>query len=57
MGCCVLVALPAGQWRVEWRFEPVIAYLGLAISLLTAGLVGVMLWRGHRAAQREKQKR
>ena len=33
------VALPAGQWRVEWRFEPVIAYLGLAISLLTTVVV------------------
>ncbi|MCX7671177.1 MAG: hypothetical protein N2439_14050, partial [Anaerolineae bacterium] len=34
------VALPAGQWRVEWRFEPWIAYGGLAISLFTAAAVG-----------------
>jgi len=33
------VALPAGQWRVEWRFEPLIAYLGLAVSLATAIIV------------------
>jgi len=41
------VALPAGQWRVEWRFEPLIAYLGLAISLLTAVAVAVA-WFGWR---------
>ena len=45
------VALPAGQWRVEWRFEPVVAYLGLAISLLTAViLVAAALMRRARRA-------
>ncbi len=39
------VALPAGQWRVEWRFEPVIAYLGLVVSLLTVVTVGIAIWR------------
>jgi hypothetical protein len=29
------VALPAGQWRVEWRFQPAVVYLGLAVSLTT----------------------
>jgi hypothetical protein len=33
------VALPAGQWRVEWRFAPLIAYLGLAVSLATLGII------------------
>ncbi len=33
------VALPAGRWRVEWRFEPVVAYAGLALSLTTLLLV------------------
>ncbi len=42
------VALPAGQWRVEWRFEPVIAYLGLVVSLLTAVMVGLAIWRPSR---------
>ena len=30
------VALPAGEYRVEWRFEPTIMWAGLAISVLTA---------------------
>jgi hypothetical protein len=50
------VALPAGQWRVEWRFEPLIAYAGLAISIATAVLVGVVMWRERRAAQRESRR-
>jgi hypothetical protein len=29
------VALPAGEWNVEFRFRPVIFYAGAAISLLT----------------------
>jgi hypothetical protein len=38
------VALPAGQWRVEWRFEPLIAYLGLAVSLATMGIICGWAW-------------
>ena len=30
------VALPAGEYRVEWRFEPSMMWGGLAISVLTA---------------------
>jgi hypothetical protein len=42
------VALPAGNWRLEWRFEPLIAYLGLAVSLATA--MSVIVWvRGMRS--------
>jgi hypothetical protein len=41
------VALPAGQWRIEWRFVPLIAYLGLAISLLTALIIIGAVWRTH----------
>lgn len=40
------VALPAGEWHVEWRFEPLIAYLGLAFSLATVLVVGGAIWRG-----------
>ena len=50
------VALPAGQWRVEWRFEPLIAYAGLALSVATSVLVGAVMWRERRAAQRESRK-
>jgi hypothetical protein len=40
------VALPAGRWHLEWRFQPLSAYLGLALSALTlAGLVAVWLAR------------
>jgi hypothetical protein len=49
------VALPAGQWRVEWRFEPLVAYAGLIISIATAVLVGAAIWRERRAAQRESR--
>lgn len=41
------VALPAGQWRVEWRFEPWIAYGGLAISLVTAAAIAAA-WCGRK---------
>ena len=50
------VALPAGQWRVEWRFEPPIAHAGLLISLTTAVLVGSGMWRERRAARRESRR-
>ncbi len=33
------VALPAGHWRIEWRFEPLVAYAGLALTLATLLLV------------------
>lgn len=42
------VVLPAGAWRVEWRFEPLIAYLGLAISLATVAISGGWLWHARR---------
>lgn len=29
------VALPAGRWRVEWRYRPLSAYAGLALSGMT----------------------
>lgn len=29
------VALPAGRWQVEWRYEPTVAYIGLGLSSLT----------------------
>jgi hypothetical protein len=48
------VALPAGQWRVEWRFEPWIAYVGLAISLLTAVMVAAAMWAERRRAERRQ---
>ncbi len=39
------VVLPAGTWRVEWRFEPVIMWLGLGISALSAlGIIGTFAW-------------
>lgn len=41
------VALPAGQWRVEWRFRPLVAYAGLASSLATVAALG-MVWIGRR---------
>ncbi|MCX6029971.1 MAG: glycosyltransferase family 39 protein [Chloroflexi bacterium] len=36
------VALPAGRWQVEWRYEPTTVWIGLAVSLLTLLLAG---WR------------
>ncbi len=45
------VALPPGQWQIEWRFQPLSAYLGLALSALTlAGLAAV--WLGQRFSAR-----
>jgi len=38
------VALPAGNWRIEWRFEPLIAYGGLAVSLATMTIICVGAW-------------
>ncbi|OGO05983.1 MAG: hypothetical protein A2Y73_06740 [Chloroflexi bacterium RBG_13_56_8] len=35
------VALPQGAWRVEWSYEPTVAWLGIAISALTLVSVGV----------------
>lgn len=29
------VALPAGRWRVEWRYEPLSVHIGLGLSLVT----------------------
>jgi hypothetical protein len=38
------VALPAGRWQVEWRFEPLTVYAGMALSLTTlAALAGLLL--------------
>ncbi len=34
------VALPAGKYRVEWRFEPFSMWMGLGISVITALLMG-----------------
>lgn len=43
------VALPAGKWRVEWRFEPLVMWLGLGISTLTLGvLIGLWVTTGER---------
>jgi uncharacterized membrane protein YfhO len=39
------VALPAGHWRVEWRFNPVPVRTGLALSGLTILLVSFLLIR------------
>ena len=39
------VALPAGQWRVEWRFNPAPVRTGLALSGLTILLVSFLLIR------------
>lgn len=33
------VAVPAGSWRVEWRYESLAVYLGVGLSLLAAFLV------------------
>ncbi len=44
------VALPAGTWRVEWRFRPTIAWAGIGLSLLTALLGGYLWWRGRSEA-------
>ncbi len=38
------VALPAGTWRVEWRFRSMPAEVGIAASCLTA-VLGGLLWR------------
>jgi len=39
------VALPAGDWRIEWRFVPTSALLGLGISALTALALLGTAWR------------
>jgi hypothetical protein len=47
------VALPAGEWEVEWRFESFSAYAGLTVTLLTVTvLIGLALWRHVRASHR-----
>lgn len=39
------VALPAGEWEVEWRFRPTSVYIGLGLATLTlAAITGVGLF-------------
>jgi hypothetical protein len=38
------VALPAGTWRVEWRYEPVTVRVGSALSLTGLGITAGLLW-------------
>ena len=47
------VALPAGRWQVEWRYEPLVARIGLGVGLATlAAAVGFLRWsRRKRAAK------
>ena len=37
------VALPAGTWQVEWRFQPVVMWAGIGLSLITA-LMLLLVW-------------
>ena len=37
------IALPAGDWRIEWRYEPAIAYAGIGVTVLIALLV--VIWQ------------
>lgn len=46
------VALPAGAATVEWRFRSVVAYGGLALSMLTWLMTGWLLLRRSRKAER-----
>lgn len=39
------VALPAGQWQVEWRYESLPARIGLGISLATLIATAILLRR------------
>lgn len=39
------VALPAGRWQVEWRYEPLAARAGLALSVTTLVVTGICLGR------------
>ncbi len=41
------VALPAGRWQVEWRYESLPARIGLGISLATLIVVVILLRRPH----------
>ena len=47
------VALPAGEWEIEWRFRPLTVYVGLGLQLV-AGLVlgGQMAMSSCRASKR-----
>lgn len=37
------VALPAGQWQVEWRYEPRVVHIGLGLSLITLFVIAICL--------------
>ncbi len=42
------VALPPGEYRVEWRFEPLIMWIGIMVSMMTTmfmGGFGVYVWK------------
>lgn len=49
-------ALPTGHWRVEWRFEPTVAYGGLAISSATLLIIAGLGLRWRRMALRRREK-
>jgi hypothetical protein len=37
------VALPAGEWLIEWSFNPMVVWNGLGISVITGAIVIVLL--------------
>ena len=39
------VVVPAGAHRLRMEFQPVVLWIGLAISLATAALLGALSWR------------
>jgi hypothetical protein len=46
------VALPAGGWQVEWRFEPLTVYAGMAVTITTmAVFAGLSLRNFTRSSQ------
>ncbi|MDQ4078565.1 MAG: hypothetical protein M3220_20280 [Chloroflexota bacterium] len=47
------VALPAGEWRVEWHFEPFLVWLGLMTSTVTI-LVTLFLYAAERRRKRRR---
>ena len=47
------VALPAGRWRIVWRYQPVVASLGIFVSVVTlvlAALAVILFYRRSRQA-------
>jgi hypothetical protein len=47
------VRLSPGDHRVAFSYRPVATYLGFGLAVLTAVLLGVWLWLGHRGRRRD----